>query len=144
MDIKVSIDAMTSDEFREFAERMSKYFDLRSCDTEECINDRIKSKKSKKLNVLVEHGFAFRLLLESWLNPHPVYREILGMDDRVYKMWIEEKKESEKELKKLKRWMRLNFIPPTHLPALSPSLYLTLSQHKKTHTRAVRDFRASK
>ena len=84
MAMKVSKDAMSSDEFRELAERISKYVDLRGCRTEKCINNRIKSKNSKKLNILVEHGFAFRLLLESWLSPHPVYKEILGMDDEEY------------------------------------------------------------
>jgi len=94
--MKVSKNAMTSDEFRKFAKRMSKYFDLRGCRTEKCINNRIKRKKSKKLNVLVEHGFAFRLLLESWLNPHPVYKKILGMDDEEYNLLKKEKRDSER------------------------------------------------
>lgn len=76
---------------------MSKYVDLRGCDTEECINERISRKKSAKLNSLIKSGFAFRLLLESWLNPHPVYKEILGMDDDVYNMWLEENKEAKNE-----------------------------------------------
>lgn len=66
MGMKVSKNAMTPNEIRELAERISKYVDLRGCRTEKCINNRIKSKNSKKLNILVEHGFAFRLLLESW------------------------------------------------------------------------------
>lgn len=90
-------DAMTSADFRKLAERMSKYFDLRGCETEKCINNRIKRKNSKKLNILVEHGFAFRLLLESWLNPHPVYKEILGMSDEEYNALIEEKRKADSE-----------------------------------------------
>ena len=41
MDMKVSNDGMTPDEFREFAKRKSKYFDLRGCETEECIKRRM-------------------------------------------------------------------------------------------------------
>lgn len=77
---------------------MSKYFDLRGCRTEKCINERIRRKKSAKLNGLIKSGFAFRLLLESWLNPHPIYKEILGMDDDVYNMWLEEKEKAESSL----------------------------------------------
>ena len=94
--MKVSKNAMTSDEFRALAERIPKYVDLRGCRTEECINKRIRSKNSKKLNILVEHGFAFRLLLESWLNPHPVYKKILGMDDEEYNMLIKENRDDER------------------------------------------------
>jgi hypothetical protein len=99
--MKVSKKAMSSDEFRELAERISKYVDFRGCTTEKCINDRIKIKKSKKMNILVEHGFAFRLLLESWINPHPVYKEILGMDDEEYNRFVEEKVEADNELRKM-------------------------------------------
>lgn len=97
--MKVSKNAWSSEEFRKFAERMSKYFNLRGCETEKCINTRIKSKNSKKLNVLVKHGFAFRLLLESWLNPHPVYKKILGMDDETYNMYLDEKREADKRIR---------------------------------------------
>ena len=81
---------------------------MRGCDTEECINNRIRRKKSKKLNILVEHGYAFRLLLESWLHPHPDYKEILGMDDVVYEEWVRERKkqESDEELKEIKEYER--------------------------------------
>jgi len=61
---------------------------LRGCGTEKCINNRIKKKNSKKLNNLVDHGYAFRLLLESWLSPHPVYKEIIGMDNEECDYWI--------------------------------------------------------
>ena len=73
MGVKVSKDARTPEEFRKYAERMSKYFDLRGCTTEKCINDRIKRINSPKLNVLVEHRFAYHLLLEANWNPHHVY-----------------------------------------------------------------------
>ena len=99
--MKLSKDAWTPEEFRNHAQRMSKYFDLRGCKTEKCINNRIKSKNSKKLNILVEHGFASRLLLESWVNPHPVYKEILGMRDEEYNILIKEKRKVDKILKKL-------------------------------------------
>ena len=46
-------------------------------------------------------GFAFRLLIESRINPHPVYKEILGMDDETYNEYLEEKKKSDKELKEM-------------------------------------------
>ena len=100
MDMKVRKDARTPEEFRKYAKRMSKYFDLRGCRTEKCINNRIKRKKSKPLNVLVEHGFADRLLHEAEWNPHPVYKEILGMDDEEYNVLIELKR---KEMGKLKK-----------------------------------------
>lgn len=72
MDMKVIKDAMSPDEFREFAERMSQYIDLRGCKTEKCIKERIRSKNSAKLNGLIKAGFAFRLYIESRHNPHPV------------------------------------------------------------------------
>ena len=83
---------------------------MRGCDTEECINNKIRRIKSKKLNNLVEHGYAFRLLTESWLNPHPDYKEILGMDDEVYEEWVREKKKLEsdeiKEINEYDRYLR--------------------------------------
>ena len=94
--MNVSKNAWSEEKFRKFAETMSKYYDLRGCRTEKCINNRIKRKYSKKLNVLVERGFAFRLLLESWLNPHPVYKKILGMDDWEYNLLIEEKRDADR------------------------------------------------
>jgi len=56
---------MSSEDFRRLAERISKYVDLRGCETERCINRRIRSKNSPKLNNLIEHGFAYRLIIES-------------------------------------------------------------------------------
>jgi len=103
MAMKVSKGAMPPDKFRESAKRMSKYVDLRGCRTEKCINERIRRINSPKLNGLIKSGFASRLLLESCHNPHPVYKEILGMDDDVYDMWIEDKKKAEKRLKKLRK-----------------------------------------
>jgi len=100
--MKVSKDAMSPDEFRDFAERMSQYIDLRGCKTEKCINERIRSKNSAKLSGLIKASFAFRLLLESWLHPHPVYKEILGMDDELYNEYVEQKKRRDKKLKKIK------------------------------------------
>jgi len=98
--MKVSKDARTPEEFRKYAKRMSKYFDLRGCRTEKCINNRIKkSAKSKKLLTLVEHGFASHLLLEAYWNPHPVYKEILGMDDEEYNILIKEKREELRDYK---------------------------------------------
>jgi len=89
---------MSPDEFRREAERLSKYFDLRGCKTEKCINERIKSKKSANLDGLIKAGFASRLIIESIHNPHPVYKEILGMDDEEYNWLIEEKKKANSEL----------------------------------------------
>lgn len=99
MAMKVGKEAMPPEKFRKFAKRMSKYVDLRGCRTEKCINERIRRINSSKLNGLIKSGFAFRLLLESWINPHPVYKEILGMDDEEYNILIEEKKKVEKDLK---------------------------------------------
>ena len=99
--MKVSKDARTPEEFRKFAERMSKYFDLRGCRTEKCINNRIKkSAKSKKLLTLVKHRFAFRLLIEAHENPHPVYKKILGMDNKECNIMIKTKRKADKEFKK--------------------------------------------
>jgi hypothetical protein len=95
MGIKVSKDAISEVEFRKLVNRI-KYINLKGCRTEMCINDRIRRINSKELNILVEHGFAFRLLLESWLNPHPVYKKILGMDDEEYNRLIKEKRDSER------------------------------------------------
>ena len=100
--MKVSKDAIPPEEFRKFAERMSKYFDLRGCRTEKCINNRIRKRaKSKKLLNLVKYGLAFRLLLEAHENPHPVYKKILGMDEKEYNMLIKEKRIVDKILTKL-------------------------------------------
>ena len=80
------------DEFRRNAKRMSKYFNLKGCRTENCINNRIKNKNSPKLNNLVEHNFAYRLLIELWTNPHPIYKEILDLDDEEYDILVEDKR----------------------------------------------------
>jgi len=92
MDMKVSKDAMSPDEFREHAKRMSQYLDLKGCRTEECIKRRIRSKNSAKLDGLIKAGFAFRLYIESRHNPHPVYKKILGMDDEEYNRLVKDKK----------------------------------------------------
>ena len=89
---------MSPDEFRKEAERLSQYFDLRGCKTEKCINEIIKSKKSASLDGLIKAGFASRLIIESIHNPHPVYKEILGMDDEEYNWLIEEKKKADSKL----------------------------------------------
>lgn len=102
MDMKVSSGAMSPDEFREFTERMSQYIDLRDCKTEKFINERIKSKNSAKLNSLIKAGFAFRLLLESWLHPHSIYKKILGIDEEEYNELIKEKRKTDSEFKKKK------------------------------------------
>lgn len=47
--MKVSKNAMTSAEFRNLAEHISKYVDLRGCRSEKCINNRFKRINSKKL-----------------------------------------------------------------------------------------------
>ena len=94
--MKVNSSGMSPDEFRKFAERMSQYFDLRGCETEECIIKRIKSKNSAQLDGLIKGGFAFRLIIEARHNPHPVYKRILGMDDEEYNRLVREKnKDSE-------------------------------------------------
>ena len=90
--MKVSKNGMSPDEFREHAERMSQYFDLRGCRTEECIERRIRSKKSAQLDGLIKGGFAFRLIIEARHNPHPIYKKILGMDDEEYNRLVKEKK----------------------------------------------------
>ena len=76
--MKVSSSGMSPNEFRKHAERMSKYFDLRGCQTPECINKRIKSKNSPNLDGLIKAGFAARLIIESIHNPHPVARARKG------------------------------------------------------------------
>ena len=88
MDMKVSIDAMTADEFRELAKHISTYISLRGCMDEECIKKRFKRKNSKRLNNLHPNRYARRIITESWLNPHPTYQEILGMNDEEYANWI--------------------------------------------------------
>ena len=122
----VKIYPMPEMKFRELVERISKYVNFNGCESEEEIEDKIKEiikmyedrykntppvfqkdrarfqRSARRWRDLLK-GFAFRLLLESWLNPHPVYKEILGMDDDVYNLWIEEKKKAEIELKKLKK-----------------------------------------
>jgi len=82
---------MSPDEFREHAKRMSQYFNLKGCETEECIKRRIRRKKSAQLDGLIKGGFAFRLIIEARHNPHPVYKEILGMDDEEYNRLVKEK-----------------------------------------------------
>ena len=46
---------MSPDEFRNEAERLSQYFDLRGCKSEKCINERIKSKNSPNLDARAQH-----------------------------------------------------------------------------------------
>ena len=107
--VKVSEDAMTSEEFRVLAERISKYVNLRGCRTGECINRRIRSLNSKKLNILVEHDFGFRLIIEAWINPHPVYKEMLGMSNKEYEDLVREKEEADKvvgEIIEYERYLR--------------------------------------
>jgi hypothetical protein len=94
--------AMPSDKFRRLAERISKYVDFRGCETEKCINKRIRRKKSPKLNNLIKAGFAYRLLIESWISPHPVYKKILDISDEDCDALIEEERQTRRELKKWK------------------------------------------
>ncbi|MHA1974416.1 MAG: hypothetical protein ACTSW1_15570 [Candidatus Hodarchaeales archaeon] len=89
---------MSPKDFLMFANRISTYIDFKGCRTEKCINKRIKEKNSKQLNGLIEAGFAYRLLLESWLNPHPIYREMLGISDEEYVDLVEEKRRANSSL----------------------------------------------
>ena len=52
--------------------------------------------KSDTFHYLLDIKCAYRLVLESFLNPHPVYKEILGMDDEEYNILIEEKRKAHK------------------------------------------------
>lgn len=114
--MKVSKDAMPEEKFRERVEGISKYFNFKGCESVEEIEDEIKEiikmyedryentppvfkkdrakfqREARRWKGRLKVGFAFRLWLESWLNPHPIYKEILGMDDEEYDMWVEEKK----------------------------------------------------
>ena len=94
--------AMPSEKFLKLAERISNYVDFRGCGTERCINRRIRRKNSQKLNHLINAGFAFRLWLESWINPHPIYKEMLGISDGDYNKLLEEKMETNKNIRKWK------------------------------------------
>jgi hypothetical protein len=119
MDIEVRKDAMPEEKFRAVVERISKYIHFKGCETEEEIEDKLKEKikmyeyryentssspeffkqrarlraSINRWRGLLKAGFAFRLSLESWLHPHPVYKEILGTDDDIYNMWMEDKEE---------------------------------------------------
>jgi hypothetical protein len=92
--MRVSSTAMSSEEFRALAVRISKYVDFTGCDTIESVTSRIKAKKSKKLDYLADRGFGWRLMLEKWINPHPDYKKILGIDDDEYESLVEEAEES--------------------------------------------------
>ena len=94
--------AMSSEDFFNLAVRISNYVDFWGCETVRCLNRRIRRKNSRKLNYLIKAGFAFRLWLESWINPHPIYKEILGISDEDYKMLLEEKRESDRRIRKWK------------------------------------------
>ena len=106
MDIKVSEDAKSSDEFRKLAKRISKYVDFRGCRTEECIKNRMISKNSKYLNNLVEHDFALHLFLEARLTPHRDYQKMLGMDNETYNNFIKEKQDSANDLSMILEYER--------------------------------------
>lgn len=93
---------MSSEDFRRLAERISKYVDFRGCTTERCINRRIRRKNSPELNRLIKAGFAYRLLIESWISPHPVYKKILDISDEDYDALVEEDRRVTRELKKYK------------------------------------------
>ena len=53
--------------------------------------------KSNTFHYLLDINFAYRLVLESFINPHPDYKEILGMDDEEYNIVIEEKRKADKQ-----------------------------------------------
>ena len=90
LSMKVSMRGMPPDEFRKLAKRMSQYVDLRGCKTEKCIKERIRRKHSVNLDGLNKAEFAFRLIIEAKQNPHPDYKEILGMDDEEYERRVKE------------------------------------------------------
>ena len=94
--------SMSSNDFLKFSERISKYVDFRGCETERCIKNRIRQRNSTKLNSLINAGFPFRLMIESWINPHPIYKEILDIDDEEYEWLVDEKIEIDKRLRKWK------------------------------------------
>ena len=79
-------------------------------------SDRAKFKRSAKwLRGLLKVDFPYRLFLESWIHPHPIYKKILGMDDEYYNWLIEEKKKADRRIKeilkydkKLRRKLRKN------------------------------------
>ena len=120
MDIKVSIDAMSSEEFLKLFERVSKSIIFYGCRTEECINERIKEalkyrkeqykkattgaeikeirKSITNLKTLLKFGFAFRTIIEAWTEPNSIYIEKLGFTDEECKELFKEKKESDKRL----------------------------------------------
>jgi len=125
MGVKVNKDAMSVEEFRALVKRLSKYHNFHGCESVEDIEDKIREKikmyedkyentppvfkkaraqfkrSAKRWRRWLKGGLAFRLQLESWINPHPVYKEILGMDDEIYNDYVEKKKKSDKELKEM-------------------------------------------
>ena len=99
--MRVSPDAMDAEEFRRLAVRISKYVNFRGCRSAESVNKRIRKRNSKQLNYLADHGFGWRLSIESWINPHPDYKRILGIDDDEYESLVEEAEESKNRLRRL-------------------------------------------
>jgi len=99
-------DTVPPEKFRELTERISKYVDFRGCRTEECIEEKIRRRNSTKLNGLLKAGFPLRLLIESLINPHPVYKEILGIDEQEYNELVEEKRRSEKNLIEIMNYIK--------------------------------------
>ena len=119
--MRISKGALPPKKFRKLAERISKSVNLKGCESEKDIKNKLREmikryedryvstppafkkhraeyrSKAKRWRGLLKSGFAFRLLLEAWNNPHPVYRKILDMDDFDYNMYLDEKKEAIRE-----------------------------------------------
>jgi hypothetical protein len=107
--MKVSENAMSSDEFREMFIRVTNSIILWGCgvskDTEACIKRRIKEalafrqeqyenaesveekqrikKAIRNLKALISGGFAWRAALNHWIDSDPIYRERLGHPDDI-------------------------------------------------------------
>lgn len=97
--MRKSITNMSPVEFRKFAKRMSKYIDLKGCESEECIRNRIRCTKSRYLRGLLKSSFPYKMIIQSCINPHPVYKEILDIHEDDYNRLVKEKRESEKDVK---------------------------------------------
>ena len=115
------------EEFRKLIERISPFISFKGCESEEDIENKLKEyikelkDRYKNTNPVFKKERAklkrsigrwkgllkivpFNLWYHSWINPHPIYKEILGMHDDIYDMHVEEKKRVDKNREQYKRW----------------------------------------
>lgn len=93
--LNVSERAMSSEEFRKLAIRITKYVDFKGCGmNEKKLTRRLLDKHSDNLTRLAEAGFGWRLEFEARWFPHEDYKKILGISDDDYQHYLDDYEEN--------------------------------------------------